>query len=205
MIETITTTAPIEPTEPIEILNKRLVDTYGKDVAVDLPKYKIVWSSDQYEWRNNDPDGFDIYDESGTIFLRTEYGPHEVPKYPLNENQWVLEAIRAKTALDVAQLVEGKEYSYEPLWHFGAGNSNPQPIWKAVNFLVHAHIFKQNVIKKTNKDLLAEDLVKIAKEKEDCLMYLRSENPFIHAQLRAGEAEIISNTDYLIKENPDGK
>jgi hypothetical protein len=177
----------VEPIEGVDAINKRLVDLYGKDVAVSLPNYRIVWSSSQYEWRNNDPEGFEIYSDQG-IYLRTEYGSKEVEKYPIHPDMWVLEVLRVKDRITESLLVDPERFSYEPIWVFGAGTSNPQPMWKGVDYLVRAHKFKENVVKKTDEDLLLEDLEKLAKEKEECLRWLQNENPVISAQIRAGEA-----------------
>ena len=175
----------IEPSEGIEAINNRIIEVYGKDVALSIPNYRIVWSTSQYEWRTNQL-GFDIYGEND-IFLRTEYGPKEVEKYPLHLDMWVLEVLQPK-GNNESLLVDPVKYSYEPLFIFGAGNSNPQPFWKAVNFLVHAHKFKTAVEKKTDNDLLIEDMVKLAKEKEECKMYLSNENPPLATALHDGSA-----------------
>lgn len=173
--------------EGIDVINSRLEEIYGVDVSVSKPNYRIVWSSSQYEIRVN-PEGFDIYGDED-IFLRTEYGPKEVEKYPLHHDMWVLEALQPKAARDLVLLVDGTLYSYEPLFIFGAGGSNSQPIWKAVNFLVHAHKFKQAVLeKKTEEDILIEEMQKLAKEKEECKMYLQNENPPLATALASGEA-----------------
>jgi hypothetical protein len=173
--------------EGIDVINRRLEEHYGLDVSVSKPNYRIVWTSSQYEIRIN-PEGFDIYGDEG-IFLRTEFGPHECEKYPEYPDMWVLEALQPKTARDTPILVDPVQYSYEPLFIFGAGRSNPQPIWKAVNFLVHAHKFRAAVIeKKTDRDLLIEDMKALAKEKEDCKMYLQNENPPLATALHSGEA-----------------
>lgn len=194
----VNTETQVEPTEGIDVINARLKEQYGLDVALSLPNYRIVWSSDQYEWRNNDPDGFVIYDETGSIYLRTEYGPKEVEKYPLHPDKWVLEALVPKIGPNLSLLVGTEKYSYETLWIFGAGTSNPVPMWKGINFLVHAHKFKENFKErmKTDKDLLAEDMVKLAKEKEECLRFLQNENPLIPSLLKSGEAVVVPNKQF---------
>lgn len=177
----------IEPIEGVDKINERLVELYGKDIAVSMPHYRIVWSTSQYEWINN-KDGFDIYGD-GDIFLRTEYGPREAEKYPLHPDMWVLEVLQPKNTAVESLLVEPIKYSYEPLWIFGAGNSSPQPMWIAVKFLVHAHKFRDEVReKKTENDLILEDLEKLAKEKEACKIYLQNENPILPSLLKSGEA-----------------
>lgn len=173
--------------ESIEVINARLKDVYGLDLSTSLPNYRIVWTSSQYETRCNEA-GFDIYNSEG-IFLRTEFGPKEVEKYGAFPNMWVLEVLIPKT--DFSILVGPEKYSYEPLFIFGAGNSNPYPIWRAVNFLVRAHKFKVAVTeKKTAKDLLIEEMKAIAKEKEECKAFLQSENPPLATALSLGEAVV---------------
>lgn len=175
--------------EGVDYINKKLVELYSQDIAVSLPNYKVVWTSSQYETRVN-PAGFDIYSEEG-LFLRTEFGPKEVEKYPLYPDMWVLEVLTPKTREAESLLVEPIKYSYEPLFIFGAGNSNPQPIWRAVNFLVHAHKFKQAVMNRTESDDFTDDLVKLAKEKEECKMFLSNENPPLATALHNKEAIVV--------------
>ena len=176
--------------ESVTEINSRLKDLYGLDVSVSLPNYRIVWTTFQYETRHNEA-GFDIYSEEGR-FLRTEYGPKEVEKYPLFDDMWVLEVLMPKPAVVEKILVDDKKYSYEPLFIFGAGGSNAYPIWRAVDFLVRAHRFKINVMeKKTPKDLLIEEMKAIAKEKEICKQFLSNENPPLATALSAGEAIVV--------------
>jgi len=146
----------------IDELNRQLVNHYGKDVHSDKARLRIVWSTKQYEWKVNEA-GFDIFDETGTIFLRTEFGPHEVEKYPLYPDKWVLEVLVPNTSTEIV----GVTYSYEPLWIFGAANSNPDPIWRAVKLLVDSKLAHHRSLteeKKNEKDHLAEE--EAAKKKE---------------------------------------
>ena len=181
--------------EEIALMNQRLKDSYGTDVATGLPNYRLVWSSDQYEYRNNDPAGFEIYGDNG-IWLRTEYGPHKVEKYPLYSDMWVLETLLEKSEINKHYLPDWEKFSYEPLWIFGAGNSYPKPVWSAVNFLAHGHKFKLAYEARSDKDVLRDEAVKLAREKEECKTYLRNENPLLAAQLHAGEAVVVPNKEF---------
>lgn len=170
--------------ESVEQINVLLVENYGKDVTTSLPRLRVVWTSSQYEIRDN-PDGFDIYSDGG-IFLRTEFGPHEVEKYPLYQDHWVLEVL-----VPSEENIDGKKYSYEPFWIFGAANSSPQPLWRAIKLLVDAKLethreFERKKI--TEQDLRDEDNKKKLKEKETMKMMLQDESPELATALHYGQA-----------------
>lgn len=128
-------------TENIKYINTKLAEVYGLDVAVSKPHFRVVWSSDQYETRTN-PAGFDIYGEEG-VFLRTEFGPHEVEKYPFQPDMWCLEELTDAVAqLDLIAV----KYSYEPRWFFGLANSNRTPIWRAVDLLCKSILYSRSKV-----------------------------------------------------------
>jgi hypothetical protein len=103
--------------EPIETINTRLIEEFGTDINCgDYPKFRVVFSDDEYETRMVDctPDGF--YLEHPEVRL--------VPKYK--------QFIRAKYILERLMPVEGEtdlleKFSYEPLWTFQDKNGNYLP------------------------------------------------------------------------------
>jgi len=172
--------------EDINVINRRLIEFYGKDVSTSLPRFRIVWSSSQYEKRINSM-GFDIYSESG-IFLRTEFGTHEVEKYQNNPDMWVLEQL----VLAVGQEMLTENYSYEPRWFFGASGSSPNPVWRAVKLLVDTIIFcreKREIINSSSADELERQ--RLAKEKELFKDMIQDESPYLPGAIKAGYAIVV--------------
>lgn len=161
------------PTESIFDINKKLIQHYGKAVDADMPKLRVVWSTNQYEWRVN-PAGFDIYSSEG-LFLRTEFGPKEVEKYPMFPDHWVLEVL---VPVVIPELPNVK-YGYEPLWIFGAANSSREPVWKAIKLLIDAKLqHHRDMIapRETKESLIAKEKAKDEKYKELIKDVLRNEN-----------------------------
>lgn len=189
----------IQPVEGVDAINKRLLDHYGDDLCGHV-NYRLVWSTSQYEIRNNDPAGFNIFSSDGMLFLRTEFGPHEVEKYPMHQDMWVLEAIQENIG-SKNELLANK-FSYEPLWVFGAGKSNPQPMWAGIEFLVKAHKFRDKVriLGRTERDALREEAAQLAKEKEICKQYLQNESPYIPGMLHNGSAVTVPNKEFKVGE-----
>lgn len=161
------------PTESIVDINLKLLNTYGKAVDADLPKLRVVWSTTQYETRTN-PAGFDIYSEEG-LFLRTEFGPKEVEKYPLFPDHWVLEVLTPV----VNPELPNTRYGYEPLWVFGAGNSSKEPVWRAIKLLIDTKLQHHRDMvaeKETKESLIAKEKAKDAKYTELIKDVLRDQN-----------------------------
>jgi|SRR6266850_6694512 len=118
----------MELTEPIEIINQRLIDYFGIDTISSLPIYRIVWSEDQFEKQ------LTKFTKDGLELLYPEV--REMPKY----RQW----IQAKYILERLSLVPeinqdqlGAKISYEPLYVFEdkSGNALP-PKWEVTQFAI---------------------------------------------------------------------
>ena len=58
-------------------INHRLIEKYGRDIATNEPRFRVVWTSTQLEKRYGE---FEVFSEGG-IFLREEKGVREEPKY----------------------------------------------------------------------------------------------------------------------------
>jgi hypothetical protein len=148
--------------ESVAEINKLLVDYYGLDISLNIPKFRIVWSSSQREKRYG---VFEVYDSTGTIFLRTEQGIEDVEKYPIWSDLWVLERLFPTNGNPYLELVT--KFSYEPVWVFGAGNSDKQPIWRAVRLLCENSLRGDpNRVNKSPSDLIREEEEKLEKEKK---------------------------------------
>jgi len=113
----------MELTEPVESINKQLLEHFGSDTITGLPMWRVVFSEDQYEKR------FGTYDDftPGGIYLRTVTEVREVPKY----KQW----IHSKYVLENLVLVPevnkrdlpGVKLSYEPIFVFETGSHKYLP------------------------------------------------------------------------------
>lgn len=171
----------------INVINKQLLDTFGKPVALDKPHFRIVWSTDQLEkcYRENA-----VFTESG-IFLRNEKGVSEGPKYPMFENKWVLE--RLYQTAGNPYLEEVVPYSYEPVWVFGSANSNPDPNWKAVLFMLNGMLFSKKKFL-TAADVKLLEIEQIAQEKAKFKEMLKDDSPYIAGMLKSGSAVLNAGT-----------
>lgn len=96
------------------------------------PRYRLVWSDNEYELRAGT---FDEY--SGNIFLRTVTGVKRVRKYPFLHSRWVFEKYFPPEVAYTESLPESRSGSYEPLFVFQDKHQNPLPVTlKVVEVLV---------------------------------------------------------------------
>lgn len=172
--------------EGIEWINRKLIEEYGLDTELGIPKYRIVWSTSQIEKQFGI---HNIFDSSGTIFLRTERGVFEEQKYQgAFVDKWVLEHI--KPTRGNPYLEDIVSWSYEPIWIFGAANSNSQPIWRAVVLLI-GNVLRGHDINwkpRSPQDLIREEEERMAREKELCKTILRDDSPIMATKLHSGSA-----------------
>lgn len=168
--------------ESIEDINKRLVERFGKSVSLDNPKYRVINTAGLTELRYGT-----FEDYAGDTYLRTVTEVREVPKYPFYENHWVLEALQGND--NNTELVT--KISYEPIWVFGAANSDPNPIWKAVELLVHTHLFARSKNTLTLKDIDAAELRQYIKEKALFKDILQNDSPYIAGAIHDGAAVVV--------------
>jgi len=87
--------------------------------------FRIVWADEQLEKRRG---SWDIY-YAGVIYLRTETGVKEVPKYPYFKGCWVLEKLETFRHPDV---IYDKPKGYEPFFVFKDKDGNPLPVNRRV-------------------------------------------------------------------------
>lgn len=117
----------MELIEPIEELNKRLVEHFGIDTSTNQPIWRIVFSKDQYEMQLCDttPEGFHLIHPE--MQLR--------PKYPWIHDMYVLERLVEVPEQQQHELTT--KLSYEPLWVFMDKNGNYlPPMWEAAKFAI---------------------------------------------------------------------
>jgi hypothetical protein len=118
-------------TEPVEVLNQRLIDCYG--TTNDRGNWRVVWSEDQFEDRYGDyedrtPEG---------ILIRRVSEVRRVPKY----RQWVPEKWCLETLMEVPFLnsaeLPGLKLTYELVYAFPHRDGKPlMPSWGALRFLI---------------------------------------------------------------------
>lgn len=115
----------MELTEPIDSINKQLIELFGIDTASGDAMFRVVWSEDQYEHRLMETN------DAGLFLLHPEV--RLVPKY----NQWVknkhvLERLVVIPEVSIRELPATK-VSYEILWVFEDkhGNALPPALWAA--------------------------------------------------------------------------
>ena len=104
-------------TEPIESINRQLVDHFGIDTSSGQPMFRIVWAPDQFDKR------LTHYTDGGILLLHPEV--RLLPKYRqwIGE-KWILERLVAN--LNNLELGTEKQ-SYECIWTFQDRNDNYLP------------------------------------------------------------------------------
>src|SRR4030095_102950 len=124
----------IQPTEPIEVINNRLIDFFG--LFEDRPAWRLVFSEDQLEKRLGN---FNDYTKEGFL-IRSVTEVREVPKYrQWIHEKWVLERLTVVPQFQQDELLV--PLSYEPIWVFEDKNGNPlPPIWLAIEFRIQ-HVY----------------------------------------------------------------
>jgi hypothetical protein len=124
-------TSPILSTEPLEVINQRLIDRYGK-FENGQANYRLVWSEDQFEHRFGE---YPKFDRNGN-YLGLDKGFCYVPKYKQwMPKQWVLE-ILLPVPEGNNELIS--KLTYEPLHGFvNAWSGKPiDPTYRAIEFLI---------------------------------------------------------------------
>ena len=112
----------------IEILNKKLADRYGKNLAGE-PHFRIVWTEDIFETRIGNFNEF-----FNGIFLRTYHGAKLVRKYNYIRYRWILEMWKMPVPMRELPAPDG----YEPIFVFESakGGALP-PVWSVCEIICH--------------------------------------------------------------------
>ena len=117
--------------EKIEVINQRLVDTYGL-FETDKPRYRIVYSEDEFEMRYGT---FEDRKPNGAL-LRIETCWRLVPKYrQYIQNKHILEQLTVVPLSNSGELSE--MLSYEPLFVFENKQGEPlPPRWEVIQIVL---------------------------------------------------------------------
>lgn len=177
-------------------MNVKLDENYEK--VNGEPRFRIVWSTGIVEKRYGE---FEIISDAG-IYLRSEKGVEEVPKY-VGEylDKWILEEYLSTEGNPYLNKVTN--YSYEPIWTFGAARSHPEPVWWAVVMLIQSRLDGRSrpvMREKDYKDLEDESR---RKEVERNKTILRNETPDIPFALKHGMGIVVPE-NYKHEENKNG-
>lgn len=108
----------MELREPIEDINKKLIEHYGRSIDDGRPNFRVVWSMDQYEKR------WTKFTDTGVELLEPEV--RLLPKYrQYIRDKYILE--RLQPVIGETDLIE--KVVYEVVWTFGDKNGNYLPPW----------------------------------------------------------------------------
>lgn len=137
----------MELTEPVESINRQLVEHFGSDTITGLPIWRVVFSEDQFEKRLGTYDDY----TPGGIYLRTVTEVREVPKYrQWVQRKYVLENLVLVPEVNEKELPDTK-LSYEPMFVFETGSGKYLPpkfeACKLVIDSVYAAMGKSNLAK----------------------------------------------------------
>lgn len=169
----------------IQDINEKLIKLFGSQEG--HPNFRLAWTTSEVEKRKGK---FEEYYRDSNIFLRSVEGVKEVPKYPFKPDRWVLE--KFSDASTNSELVE--KYSYEPFWIFEKDDAYQEPIWKAVEFLIHKHLY-QTKEKLTIKDVERKSKEDFDKEVDFYYDYFENESPYLASQIGHGTAVFISGDE----------
>jgi hypothetical protein len=155
----------MELTEPIESINRQLINLYGADTVTGQPMFRVVFSDGQREKR------LTPCDDKGNELLQPEV--RELPKYPYIKAKYVLENLVGIPEANIHELPESR-MSYEPLYVFeGSGNKYLPPrldVAKIIIDTMYAALGKQSMAKYTQGS--DEELAQKLKELDEIHEYL---------------------------------
>lgn len=108
----------MELREQIEDINEKLINEYGRSIDDSRPRYRIVWSDDQFEKR------ITTHDDHGNELIRPEV--RLLPKYKQYiRHRYVLE--RLTVVVGETDLLE--KVVYEVVWTFQDKQGRYLPPW----------------------------------------------------------------------------
>lgn len=154
----------MELTEPIESINKQLIDLFGVDTVTGRPIFRVVWAADQLEKRltNITPEGFQLIHPQVM----------ELPKYNQRDldykDRYILERLVLVGAAN-AEMLPTVVQSYEPLWVFRDENNNYlPPKIQAAKFIIdtlYANMGKKSMAKYVDEE--AKNPIEVQKRNVD--------------------------------------
>lgn len=128
--------------ESVELLNERLLNHFGKDIASDRAMWRIVRAGEQLEKRFGT---FEDRTASG-LFIRRVTEIREVPKYQhIPKDRWVLEHLVAVPEHQQIELA-GAKTSYEVVFTYESLKSGEglPPIWSVTKLVIDGILFAMN-------------------------------------------------------------
>jgi len=140
-------------------INTKLANLFGRGPD-NRPNFRVVWSTSQIEKRKGEVDIY--YNE---IFVRKEWGIHELPKYSMCKDRWVLERLIPLNNPELTEFI-----GYEPLFVFQDKDANYLPLaWRPIEVLLHSlfhpdiksksdYIDNENKLKQEEEDEIFEEL-----------------------------------------------
>lgn len=112
-------------------INELLEVRYGKDEIRNKARYRLVWSTNQTEFRHGTYEVF-----QGHIYIRTETGTIEVPKYPHFPNCYLLENF---VFAPIAEIPESKNGHYESIYAFQTPDGDAlEPLFRVCELVIFA-------------------------------------------------------------------
>ena len=137
--------------EPLEVINQRLLEYYGRFESTDMPNYRVVFSDDQREVRINGQ------------------GFQEVPKYSYIKRKYLLEKLILANNPELTTV-----YSYECIWPFEDRHGNPlPPKWEAIELIinqVHKQMGDKSGVKYVDPEKTAEGQIEEKKKRVEKLI-----------------------------------
>jgi len=111
----------MELREPIEDINQKLINNYGRSIDDGRPNWRVVWSDDQYEKRkvtHNDKGEELMYPE---IRLMPKYKQYIRHRYVLERLQPVIGEtdLVEKVVHEIVWTFQDKQGNYLPPWYAG--------------------------------------------------------------------------------------
>lgn len=157
--------------------NKRIADLFGRDTISGIPKFRVVWSSDQTEFRR--------------VGEGVNSSMQLMPKYSYKPGRWVLEKWMEGGHADLASPV-----NYEPIWFFEDKAGNYLfPVERAVIVLIQCLL---NPVKLTPSQVLDADAKQFEAEVAYFYDYFDNERPYLASKLEAGEAVTVGDVSKCI-------
>lgn len=165
----------MELREPIEWINQKLIEEYGTDISDNRPKYRVVWSDDQYEKR------ITTHDDHGNELIHPEV--RNLPKYKQYiRHRYILE--RLTVVLGETDLLE--KVVYEAVWTFQSKSGVYLPPW----FEACRHIIENILMNMAAKNYFAKYKDTMSKEQ-----YI-SDLEKMEAELFGNETEVGDHLAY---------
>lgn len=148
--------------ESLTIINKRLETRYGRDVAENLPKFRVVWSEDETEKRHGT---YNKISPSG-LYLGTETGTVEIKKYWYLAPCWVLEKLERIPDRKTHDEVQAS-YTYEPIMVFLTKDDQLLPLrWRPIELAIQSWLNAEKGVQKTEEDFRQEQEAQLKKEEQ---------------------------------------